>query len=625
MVTKEVLAYIDTQFKNGFSIAEIREALLAGGWTREDSEAAIATVRPATGGAIDFMPGMNTNASREHRPFASANYQPQGITYTPPPKEQHPAASLRQQPQKLAIPFSASADQNPTGAGIRSSIDSGHTVQLHSSATWSPSILSGRDDTGRRGGKWIVALLLFAFLAGYGGFACYRYFKKIPPAAAVSVALKNLLNASSFRYNADLMITTGGDAAWLIPFVGSEATAGIVVALTPPFPIGDSALSNDSLKLHAEGGYDRHNAAHPVGSAIVRATVNSGTFGDFSLGGEMRLTQSAAYAQLTEVPPIGIDLSGIKNQWISVDIARVRDAITGTTEHRSLAPANALTVGFTAPEIVRLRDTVGSASFLTNVTELADEKIDGVATAHYSFDVSPSGITRFFKELVTIGKDRQRGQGIVLPGNENIDGIADEAIRAFKKIRGEIWISQSDMLPRRLLTHLSFADEKNPAIKGAIEFSVKYSDFSKVHEVALPTGARPLAEVLGGIVAQAQKKSRDAHRIADLAQIKLGLEQYATSQKTPLYPFSLSLLTPRFLPVLPTDPASTTVPYNYSPRPDRKNYHLGASLELLGSTVFGTDADFNSKAAGWKNGFDGADFKKCSDRDTGITCFDLKP
>ncbi|MDP3772269.1 MAG: hypothetical protein Q8Q94_02755 [bacterium] len=633
MVTKEILTYIETQIKNGFSVAEIREALITGGWTREDTEMAIATVHPASGGAVDFMPG--GNIPKERPPFASANYQPPGITRFQSKEQQRSATPLLpQQPQRSTAPFVVPAEQRP--AGMRTSMDSGHTVQLHPSATWSPSVLSGREGTGRRTGRRIVTMLLLVMLTGYGAFLYYRYFRKEAPAVAIPAAFKNLLNASSFRYNADLIAATGPSSgisvALLIPLTGSQETANVLSALfaqssgSPDFPEdGLSSQDNVSLKIHAEGVFDRHNATHPLGSATVSATVNSQEFGDFSLGGEMRLTQSAAYAVLTEIPPIGIDLSGIKNQWISVDLAHIRDALSGPTGNNSPAPAQSVTSGLTVVEIARFQDIIGNTSFLANITELADESIDGVATSHYGFDVTSSGIAQVFNELVAIGHARRQEQGIAPTVDADIDRAADEAIRAVKKLHGEIWLSQKDLLPRRILVYLSVADEKNPAVRGTVELSVKYTDFNKVYEVKSPAGSRPLAEVLGGVVAQAQRKFRDMHRINDLTQIAQGLQQYAASQRTPLYPSSLSLLTPRFLAVLPTDPASTTVLYNYSPSPDRKSYHLGTSLELLGSAVLGTDTDFNSKKAGWKNGFDGADFKKCTDRDTGITCFDVRP
>ena len=633
MVTKEILTYIDTQLKNGFSVAEIREALITGGWTHEDTDMAIATVRPVSGGAVEFMPAGNT--PKERMPFASASYQPPGVARFQIKEQSRPTAPLQpQQLQRPAVPFAVPVEQR--SAGTRSSMDAGHTVQLHPSATWSPSILSGREGTGRRRtGRRFVIVLLLAMLAGYGTFVYYRYFRKEAPAVAIPAAFKNLLNASSFRYNADLTATTGGGVALLIPLTGSQETANVLSALFAQSSgssvnreNGDSvklAPSSGSLKLHAEGVFDRHNAAHPLGSATVRATVNAQEFGDFSLGGEVRLTQSAAYAELTEIPPIGIDLSGIKNQWVSVDLAHIRDALFAPTGNNAPAPTQSVTAGLTAVEIARLQDIIGNASFLANITELADESIDGVATSHYGFDITSSGVAQLFSELVAIGKSRRQEQGIAPTVDADIDRTADEAVRAVKKLHGKIWLSQNDLLPRRLLMHLSVADEKNPAISGTVELSVKYTDFNKVYEVKSPPGSRPLAEVLSGVIAQAQKKSRDVRRIMDITQIAQGLQQYAASQKTPLYPFSLSLLAPRFLAVLPTDPASTTVPYDYSASPDRKSYHLGASLELLGSSVLGTDADFNSKTAGWKNGFDGADFKKCADRDTGITCFDLKP
>src|SRR3989344_3778628 len=58
-------------------------------------------------------------------------------------------------------------------------------------------------------------------------------------------------------------------------------------------------------------------------------------------------------------------------------------------------------------------------------------------------------------------------------------------------------------------------------------------------------------------------------------------------------------------------------------------YHLGASMEIcLTDTLCGTqgpsDANFNSKNAGWLNGFDGNNSNPCKSGDVGKFCYDVK-
>ena len=58
-------------------------------------------------------------------------------------------------------------------------------------------------------------------------------------------------------------------------------------------------------------------------------------------------------------------------------------------------------------------------------------------------------------------------------------------------------------------------------------------------------------------------------------------------------------------------------------------YHLGASLEIYkpedryGVKEFATDANFNSKTAGWTDGFDGDSLRPCNQADIGKFCYDF--
>lgn len=61
-----------------------------------------------------------------------------------------------------------------------------------------------------------------------------------------------------------------------------------------------------------------------------------------------------------------------------------------------------------------------------------------------------------------------------------------------------------------------------------------------------------------------------------------------------------------------------------------KEYHLGTSLEIYKPEVrnyynssLPVDANFNSKTAGWMNGFDGDSSKPCNQDDIGKFCYDF--
>lgn len=70
-----------------------------------------------------------------------------------------------------------------------------------------------------------------------------------------------------------------------------------------------------------------------------------------------------------------------------------------------------------------------------------------------------------------------------------------------------------------------------------------------------------LATVVLMAVNQARAKSRDGARVSDLKQLELALALY--HEQSGSYPAQLSLLSPTFLPTVPTDPR-TKASYTYS-------------------------------------------------------------
>lgn len=128
----------------------------------------------------------------------------------------------------------------------------------------------------------------------------------------------------------------------------------------------------------------------------------------------------------------------------------------------------------------------------------------------------------------------------------------------------------------------------------------------------------------------ARIKSRDARRIADVAQLRLALELYFDVHGK--YPLALVELPPDFMPVLPLDPVDGSS-YIYSAHGSQQDYHLGANLEESTSAVLKNDADCNSVAGidcgraggyGWSTAFDGADTKGCRG-EIDRFCYDVTP
>jgi prepilin-type N-terminal cleavage/methylation domain-containing protein len=95
-------------------------------------------------------------------------------------------------------------------------------------------------------------------------------------------------------------------------------------------------------------------------------------------------------------------------------------------------------------------------------------------------------------------------------------------------------------------------------------------------------------------------KARDTRRISDMKEIELGLVLYYDVNK--VYPVALStLVTGKYLPSIPTDPAGSA--YEYLTSNANKNYCIGVRLEAgipndsatCTSQVSGSTANYKSR------------------------------
>ena len=110
-----------------------------------------------------------------------------------------------------------------------------------------------------------------------------------------------------------------------------------------------------------------------------------------------------------------------------------------------------------------------------------------------------------------------------------------------------------------------------------------------------------LSTIIAAPIQSARKKARDAKKIAELKSTQLAFEQYAESNSAQ-YPRTIAILTPQFMPVLPSFAASTTsnardaFAYTYytasstGAQDQIFAYHFGVKLEVYGPALE-TDRD----------------------------------
>ncbi len=161
----------------------------------------------------------------------------------------------------------------------------------------------------------------------------------------------------------------------------------------------------------------------------------------------------------------------------------------------------------------------------------------------------------------------------------------------------------------------------HPELPGeSIPVPVPSSDDKKIFESMLSTVKFKAGKVPfdGGVVAYRQ--ARDWARVVDSRVIENLLRTYFVSNNR--YPKDLDELTTdikRFYPEENVDLAA----FIYRTTADFSKYHLGVTMESHDEASLKYDKDFNSLQAGWAQGFDGSDLKKCREEDSGEACYDV--
>lgn len=100
----------------------------------------------------------------------------------------------------------------------------------------------------------------------------------------------------------------------------------------------------------------------------------------------------------------------------------------------------------------------------------------------------------------------------------------------------------------------------------------------------------------------------DLSHIGNIKSIQGALRKYFDNKQ--VYPKKLSELAPAYLYIVSKYSSSQDYFYAYFPADKPTAYHLGAPLggnNPADGPVLSQDADFNSKKAGYVNGFDGTD------------------
>lgn len=173
-------------------------------------------------------------------------------------------------------------------------------------------------------------------------------------------------------------------------------------------------------------------------------------------------------------------------------------------------------------------------------------------------------------------------------------------------LEGSRWLSSG------FSTDISEGAENIVLFDGLYIYWIAVSTHSKIQSKDLFDSAvfsgKPYAitVVYKDIPTEKLNRDKDNAIVINTRQLQQGLEFYYYLYK--LYPAFLELLlTDNKMGDLWGKPSFSISDFLYATNPQKQKYHLGIRLINASASVLSSDSDFNSKNAGWQNGFSGAD------------------
>ncbi len=330
-------------------------------------------------------------------------------------------------------------------------------------------------------------------------------------------------------------------------------------------------------------------------------------------------------------------MDNLQDQWFLVDPRTLLENIASTTASGYEESLNAILhqqddvhknviTALASRNIVRFKNNPEST------------KLNGTAVYKYTFTIDPDQLVQAF---IAIG-EMNAGQRITAQER----AVASQIKDYMQFDTGEVWVGAKDSLPYQILLKMSVVDPTQHAFSGTVAAQVTFRDYNRPVAVTIPSSAKPIDQVIQEMMSassagnaprmnapkDARATSRDAHRIADVRELQLGVELYFDANNGS-YPKKLSELVPTYISQIPTPPQPSTAPtYFYVPLSAAgglcttgicSSYHLGAALEDPNNRALITDADFDTHLM--KGGFAGRSHDCGKKTETTDTCFDVRP
>lgn len=301
---------------------------------------------------------------------------------------------------------------------------------------------------------WAGAIAVLVVLLGGGAAAAYFfYFAAAPtPEEALAKMLANMSQVQSFSYRLEIQTDISDpEAPW-------------------------------SSSLNATGAVDRMQAFQTNATLAINTDIlqGSATF-------EVRALHNKLFLNLTSMSQLGFAgafLGPFQGQWIALDLAAATSTasqfgVNVDVDASSLDPAN----------LAKVKQAIFENFPIVITAALGVEDVEGVPAYHYTFRMDEDKLTALLTRIAAIS-------GETTLSESDWRESAKLALESNAGMKGDLWISKSDLLLRKLALGGPFSVPTGPAIVGTSSGTLTLGGFNQNVPITEPTGAKPLEEVL---------------------------------------------------------------------------------------------------------------------------------
>lgn len=333
-----------------------------------------------------------------------------------------------------------------------------------------PNLVLGSSLPGSGKKPWAIIAAVIGGVAILGAVGAWAYVTYFPtPEKVINRSWNALSQVTSLEYSVE--ITAEGEA---------DAFTGDL-----PVSVPGAGTGKAKVTLSLNGATDTKSLVDSRSSLSV-ALASSGAGVPLNFAMDFRTIGKVFYARFPDLGNLGfVDLSGLKNRWIKIDTEAIAQSLGGNKI------PEAAKSGLKPEDADKVRQALREANLITITKKLPGETVDGVATYHYQFELNREGIKKFITAVRQITGENGN--------NESLGELYYKIDTAQNLPTGELWISKSDYLPRKLLLAGEIKDDgKMDAKKGPVTYAatLNFKSFNQPVTVETPTDARDIKDII---------------------------------------------------------------------------------------------------------------------------------